>query len=686
VKFSSIKNCNEKKSRLVLSGRRHFLFIGLCLFGINQSALAESVTLQWSPATADTRVTGYEVHYGTASNKYQSTLLANVNGANTSTQVVSGLTAGYKYYFAVRSRGQTASDVSAFSNEVNTTVSASDTVKPTTPGNLSATVAGTSQLNLSWSASTDNMGVSGYQLERCQGAACSAFAQITTANSTSYANSGLSPATSYSYRVRAIDTSGLTSSYSTIVTATTLATAVSPSPSPSPSSCSGNTIWDSTAKPASAAVSESPSVELGVKFKSDSSGYICGVRFYKGSTNTGTHIGRLWKSDGTLLSQATFANETGSGWQQVNFSSPVAITAGTVYVASYLAPKGNFAVTRSQFSRNGVDKAPLHALKNGVNGGNGVYRYGSGGFPTDSYSSSNYWVDVVFTTKNTGAIASSLMSSSSQITAESSVSFSDEIPFEVGEVDIDNKWLWVDLRQNFTDPVVVANVPTENNLDLALVRIDGVESRGFWIRMQNRDETNGVNVKETVGYLVMERGQYQLNNGTWVEAGRLETNKTSGFERVIFEAPFIDAPVVLSAISTVNGQDGLNTQVRKIDINGFDIGLRMSDKKSRRHTVESIDYIAWEVSSGDINGMRFDVARQKQSVNDTLYTIDYPGDFVSAPVFLANIQSSNDSELASMRLEAKNTGALDLRVEYEQSHRNESSNSDQSIGYLLIYK
>ena len=87
-------------------------------------------------------------------------------------------------------------------------------------------------------------------------------------------------------------------------------------------------------------------VELGVKFRADVSGFITGVRFYKGAGNTGTHIGSLWTSGGTLLAQATFSNETASGWQQVNFGAPVAVTANTVYVASYFAPNGGYAARR----------------------------------------------------------------------------------------------------------------------------------------------------------------------------------------------------------------------------------------------------------------------------------------------------------------------------------------------------
>lgn len=85
-------------------------------------------------------------------------------------------------------------------------------------------------------------------------------------------------------------------------------------------------------------------IELGVSFKSDVAGYITGIRFYKSSANTGTHVGNLWSSTGTLLASATFTNETASGWQQVNFLNPVAITANTVYVASYHCNGGHYSV------------------------------------------------------------------------------------------------------------------------------------------------------------------------------------------------------------------------------------------------------------------------------------------------------------------------------------------------------
>jgi len=156
-------------------------------------------------------------------------------------------------------------------------------------------------------------------------------------------------------------------------------------------------IWGASVPPSPLDSGDTASVELGTKFRAETDGFITGVRFYKASTNTGTHTGSLWTRTGTLLGSATFANETASGWQQATFASPIAITAGTTYVVSYHAPNGHYTGTDGVFA-NGVDTPPLHGLKDGLDGFNGLYLYGSAvAFPTNTYNSDSYWVDVVFT-------------------------------------------------------------------------------------------------------------------------------------------------------------------------------------------------------------------------------------------------------------------------------------------------
>jgi fibronectin type 3 domain-containing protein len=118
-----------------------------------------------------------------------------------------------------------------------------DTTPPTAPTNLTATAISQSQINLSWTASTDNVGVTGYLVERCTGAGCANFTQVATPTSTSYSDGTLSASTAYSYRVRAADAAGNLSTYSNVAATTTPAAALG-SLSANPSSVSfGNVAF-----------------------------------------------------------------------------------------------------------------------------------------------------------------------------------------------------------------------------------------------------------------------------------------------------------------------------------------------------------------------------------------------------------------------------------------------------------
>ena len=113
----------------------------------------------------------------------------------------------------------------------------------------------------------------------------------------------------------------------------------------------------------------------------------------------------LWTESGQLLGTATFANETASGWQQVDFPTPIAIAANTNYVAGYHAPSGHYSEAAGYFFgppaqpdfRAATDSVPLHALHNTTAAPNGLYKYSSTPtFPTNTFNAENYWVDVVY--------------------------------------------------------------------------------------------------------------------------------------------------------------------------------------------------------------------------------------------------------------------------------------------------
>ena len=158
----------------------------------------------------------------------------------------------------------------------------SDTTPPTAPSASSATVISSSQINLSWSASTDNVGVTGYLVERCSGAGCTTFAQIVTPTATTYSDTGLTASTSYSYRIRATDAAGNLSAYSSIVSATTGSATIA--------YVQGNSVDPNTMSASSASVKFNSAQTAGnlnvvaVGWGSNTSGLVSSVTDTKGNT------------------------------------------------------------------------------------------------------------------------------------------------------------------------------------------------------------------------------------------------------------------------------------------------------------------------------------------------------------------------------------------------------------------
>jgi Domain of unknown function (DUF4082)/Bacterial Ig-like domain/Purple acid Phosphatase, N-terminal domain len=160
--------------------------------------------------------------------------------------------------------------------------------------------------------------------------------------------------------------------------------------------------WPDTAVPSQVSVNDPNPYELGIKVRFDTATQVTGIRFYKGPLNTGTHTGSLWAADGSLLAQATFTAETASGWQTVTFASPVTVQPGVTYTASYHTDAGMYSADSNAFATAGVDHGPLHVLRAGVDGSNGVYAAGASRIPTGA-SSANYWVDVTYAGPDTTA-------------------------------------------------------------------------------------------------------------------------------------------------------------------------------------------------------------------------------------------------------------------------------------------
>lgn len=163
-------------------------------------------------------------------------------------------------------------------------------------------------------------------------------------------------------------------------------------------------LWDTTPADGSN-YNDAVPVNLGAAFKSDGAGYVTGVKFYSptNANPNGTNVGKLWAcnnatcslaSGGTELASVTFPTDTTSGWKTASFSTPVYISANTYYIVTYLSQNGIYHASSHYFDTN-YDNAPLHAPGQSITT-NGDFIVNSGGFPSSTNNSTNYWVDVVF--------------------------------------------------------------------------------------------------------------------------------------------------------------------------------------------------------------------------------------------------------------------------------------------------
>ena len=150
---------------------------------------------------------------------------------------------------------------------------------------------------------------------------------------------------------------------------------------------SSYSIWDSSVKPANPVDTDVDAVEVGTRFSVGRVGQITSLRIYRGPGNSSARVGSLWSSTGQRLGQATFPSQNTVGWQSATLPAPISVQGGQQYVVSYYAPNGGYAGDPEGLSTP-VTSYALTALR-------GVYSYG-GGFPSEVWRSSNYFVDVVF--------------------------------------------------------------------------------------------------------------------------------------------------------------------------------------------------------------------------------------------------------------------------------------------------
>lgn len=259
--------------------------------------------------------------------------------------------------------------------------------------------------------------------------------------------------------------------------------------------------------------------------------------------------------------------------------------------------------------------------------------------------------------------------------------------FEVGSIAITDTWTTVNFNQDYVDPIVVSGSLSYNDTDPAVVRIRNVSSTSFEIRIQEWEYLDDTHPEETLSYIVMERGNYELPDGTLVEAGSFDTDKTGkkSFETVLFLDSFIDIPIIFTALNTMNDTTAVTTRLRNIDTFGFEIQMQEQEASTQIHGVETISYIAWEPSMGSISNNEYEIGRTANEVTHKFHTIQYQQTFLDTPpITLFAMQTRNGGNSANLRWKNNDEEKIDVKVVEEKSSDNEVRHIAEEVGYMVF--
>ncbi|WP_040729558.1 fibronectin type III domain-containing protein [Thiocapsa marina] len=269
-----------------------------------------------------------------------------------------------------------------------------------------------------------------------------------------------------------------------------------------------------------------------------------------------------------------------------------------------------------------------------------------------------------------------------RVAAENTLAATDPA-IEIGEAEINQEWQRIEFQREFKDPVVVVKSLSSYDTEPAIVRVDAIDADGFSIRVQEWDSLDDAHDLETVSYLVMERGRHQLSNGAQVEAGSLITGTTQAFQRHTFTAAFEDAPVIFATVVSFNESDAVTARLHAIESDGFDVGLREQEANSQRHLPERVDFIAWEASTGVVDGMQYEVGRTGRNVDHDAHNLVYQTAFVRSPVLVADMQTTHGDDTAALRWKNLNVESVALRVQEEGSRDRETTHVLEDVGYFV---
>jgi hypothetical protein len=251
----------------------------------------------------------------------------------------------------------------------------------------------------------------------------------------------------------------------------------------------------------------------------------------------------------------------------------------------------------------------------------------------------------------------------------------------------------VTLTHDYIEPVIVAFMTTRSGAESVDVRVRNVSRESFDIFMQEPD--NETHAAESVSYIVVESGRWELSEDLIIEAGVHKTNNVHNSgesydgDSIELSGEFPSAPVILATLNTHNNENFMSTVVHNTSSTGFQLQQEAA-QSSRPVITERIGWIAMSPGSGTLNGYNYEAVIKgltgtDNGVTNTPTTITYSSSFSSTPDVVVNGYTGNDNDGYWARgAGTSNSTTLTVYAEEDQVGDTERSHSEEGFSYIAF--
>jgi RHS repeat-associated protein len=262
---------------------------------------------------------------------------------------------------------------------------------------------------------------------------------------------------------------------------------------------------------------------------------------------------------------------------------------------------------------------------------------------------------------------------------------------EVGQItDLTHITQTIELAHTFRNPVVFMQPPSYNESDQTVVRILDVQADSFTVVLHDAPNKTPSHTTETVSYIVLEEGQWELPNEDLLEVGTVSTSATrsaspAAWESVSFISSFTATPVILSQVQTYNDPHWVKTRQHNASSTGFSVALEEDQVQTLPHGVERIGWLAIEPSRGEWGIHNYEVYTTGVEVNSNWYTQNFsPSLFTEPPRFVGTITTYIGWDTAYLRYQNLVSGSVQIKIEEDTTYDSEVSHGKEDIAYLAI--